>query len=128
MTDTSEKSKTEIENISEEQSEITFVFFPSDNPVYNEIKKVLGRVKVFKKPVNEEGVDKINIMVNNQIEFNNKYNNKEVKEIEIRRSRNFQGELVIEDYSELEKLNLRDIRSIDKVILKNLTQLQECTI
>jgi len=67
-------------------------------------------------------------MVNNQIEFNEKYNNKEVTEIEIRRSRNFQGELVIEDYSELEKLNLRDIRSIDKVILKNLTQLQECTI
>ena len=66
-------------------------------------------------------------MVNNQIEFNNKYP-KEVKEITIKRYRNFQGQLVIENYSELEKLNLRDIRSIDKITLKNLVQLQECTI
>jgi len=68
-------------------------------------------------------------MVNNQIEFNEKYNNnKEVEEIEIKRNRNFQGELVIEDYSELKKLYLRNIRSIEKITLKNLPQLQECTI
>lgn len=66
-------------------------------------------------------------MVNNQNEFNNQYS-KELKKIEIKRNRNFQGQLVIENYPELESLNLRDIRGIDKVILKNLTQLQECTI
>jgi len=66
-------------------------------------------------------------MVNNQIEFNNAYS-KETKKIEIRRNRNFQGDLLIENYLELETLNLRDIRSIDKVVLKNLPRLQECTI
>jgi hypothetical protein len=66
-------------------------------------------------------------MVNNQNEFNKKYS-KEVKKIEVKRNRNFQGRLVVEDYSELEILNLRDVRSIDKIILKNLPQLQECTI
>ena len=66
-------------------------------------------------------------MVNNQTEFNEKYP-KELKKIEIKRNRNFQGELVIEDYPELENLNLRDIRSIEKVTLKNLPQLQDCTI
>ncbi|CAG8438034.1 5992_t:CDS:10 [Scutellospora calospora] len=34
-------------------------------------------------------------------------------------------QIVIEDYPELEKLYLRDIKSIDKVTLKNLPQLQE---
>jgi len=67
-------------------------------------------------------------MVNNQIEFNEKFSNKEIKEIEITRNRNFQGELILEDYSELEKLNLRDVKTIDKIILKNLLRLQECTI
>jgi len=67
-------------------------------------------------------------MVNNQIEFNEKYNNKEVKEIEIKRNRNFQGELVIEGYSKLEKLNLRDIKNIDNITLRNLTKLQDCAI
>ena len=66
-------------------------------------------------------------MVSNQIEFNEK-NPKELKKIEIRRNRNFQGSLVVEDYPELENLNLRDIRSIEKLTLKNLSQLQECTI
>jgi len=67
-------------------------------------------------------------MVNNQNEFNEKYNNKEIKEIEIKRNRNFQGELVIEDYLELKSLNLRDVKSIEKITLKNLPQLQECAI
>ena len=67
-------------------------------------------------------------MVNNQKEFNEKYPNKEIKEIEIKRNRNFHGQLVIEDYSKLESLNLRDIRSIGKVVLRNLGELKECTI
>jgi len=67
-------------------------------------------------------------MVNNQEQFNEKYPNKETKEIEITRNRNFQGELIVEDYSELKTLNLREVKNIDKVILKNLVKLQECTI
>jgi hypothetical protein len=67
-------------------------------------------------------------MVNNQTEFNNKYTDKTITEVEIKRNRNFQGELIIEDYSELQKLNLRDIKSIEKIILKNLADLQEVTI
>jgi hypothetical protein len=66
-------------------------------------------------------------MVNNQNKFNNEYNNKKLKNIEFRREE-FQGQLVIEDYSELEHLNLRDIDSIDKVVLKNLLKLKECII
>jgi len=65
-------------------------------------------------------------MVNNQIEFDNKFS-KEEKEIKLKRE-DFQGKLVIEDYLNLEKLYLRDIKSIDKITLKNLPQLQECTI
>ena len=67
-------------------------------------------------------------MVNNQTEFNEKYNNKEVTEIELKYKTKFQGQLVIENYLELEKLCLQDVRSVDKVVLKNLTKLQECTI
>jgi len=67
-------------------------------------------------------------MVNNQKEFNEKYNSKEIKEIEIKRNRNFQGELTIEDYLELKNLNLRDVKSINKITLKNLFKLQGCTI
>jgi len=66
-------------------------------------------------------------MVNNQTEFNNKFNNKEVKEIKIE-DEDFGGQLVIEDYPDLEKLRLKEVDNIDKIILKNLTQLQECTI
>jgi len=66
-------------------------------------------------------------MVSNQNEFNNTHP-KGTKKIEIRRNRNFQGDLFIENYLELEILNLRDIRNIDKVVFKNLPQLQECTI
>jgi len=65
-------------------------------------------------------------MVNNQTEFDNKYP-KEVKEIKLKR-KEFTGQLVIEDYSELENLSLRDVKSVDQLILKNLTKLQECTI
>lgn len=67
-------------------------------------------------------------MVNNQTEFNEKFSNKELKEVEIKRNRSFQGELTIENYPDLEKLNLRDIKIIDKVILKKLPQLQEVAI
>jgi hypothetical protein len=67
-------------------------------------------------------------MVNNQNDFNEKYNCKEVKEIEIRRNRNFQGELIIENYSELENLNLKDVKNVDKIILKDLPRLRECAI
>ena len=67
-------------------------------------------------------------MVNNQTEFNNKYKTKEVKEIKIKDEYDFQGQLVITDYSNLEKLYLHDIDSVDKVTLKNLPQLQKCTI
>ena len=45
-------------------------------------------------------------MINNQIEFNEKYS-KEIKKIELRRNRKFEGQLVIESYSELESLSLR---------------------
>ncbi|CAG8567080.1 1308_t:CDS:2 [Ambispora gerdemannii] len=54
--------------------------------------------------------------------------NKEVTEIELKYKTKFQGQLVIENYLELEKLCLQDVRSVDKVVLKNLTKLQECTI
>jgi len=66
-------------------------------------------------------------MVNNQTEFNNKYP-KEVKEIKITDEYDFQGQLVIADYSNLEKLCLHDFDSIEKINLKNLPRLQECTI
>ncbi|CAI2168955.1 2372_t:CDS:2 [Funneliformis geosporum] len=59
-------------------------------------------------------------MVNNQNEFNEKFSNKKVKQIESLHNRSFQGELIIEDYSELKILNLREVTNIDKIILKNL--------
>ena len=67
-------------------------------------------------------------MVNNQKEFNEKYNNKEIEEIKIEDEYDFEGQLVIEGYPNLERLRLRDIDSIEKITLKNLPQLQECTI
>jgi len=68
-------------------------------------------------------------MVNNQTEFNKKYpKDKKEKQIRIREENNFQGQLVIEDYQDLEKLYLRGVKSVDKVTLRNLTRLQECTI
>ncbi|CAJ0748910.1 23178_t:CDS:2 [Entrophospora sp. SA101] len=61
-------------------------------------------------------------MVSNQTEFNNNYS-KKAKEIKIKR-KDFQGKLIIENYSELEKLYLYDIRKTDEIVLKNLSQLQ----
>ncbi|MEG7979019.1 MAG: hypothetical protein NY202_03860 [Mollicutes bacterium UO1] len=65
------------------------------------------------------------VKINNKDEFKNA---KQAEEIIIERNRNFKGQLVIKDYSELEKLHLRDVKKVDKIILKNLVQLQECTI
>jgi uncharacterized pyridoxamine 5'-phosphate oxidase family protein len=65
-------------------------------------------------------------MVNNQETFDKKYHKKR-KEIEFE-DKKFEGQLVIEDYPVLEFLYLQDIKNIDKVILRNLTQLQNCTI
>lgn len=66
-------------------------------------------------------------MVYNQTEFNKEYNNKEVKEIKID-CEDFEGQLVIEDYPNLETLSLKDSDVIEKITLKNLPQLQKCTI
>lgn len=65
------------------------------------------------------------VKINSKDELSNA---KQEKEIEIERNRNFKGQIVIEDYSELEKLYLRDVKKVDKITLKNLPQLQECTI
>jgi len=67
-------------------------------------------------------------MTNNKIDSFNGLNNKEIKEIEIEYENFEEKKLVIEDYSNLEKLYLQSIESIDKITLKNLPQLQECTI
>ena len=66
-------------------------------------------------------------MVNNQNEFNNTYP-KKTEEIEINYEEFEEKQLIIEDYSELEKLELREIDSIGEITLKNLTKLQKCTI
>ena len=66
-------------------------------------------------------------MVNIQNEFNNRFSETE-KEIEFE-YKNFQGQqLVIEDYSELESLYLLNNKNVDRVILRNLEQLEECEI
>jgi hypothetical protein len=66
-------------------------------------------------------------MVKNQIEFNEKCP-KESKEIEIENKKSFEGQLIVEDYPELRELYLHSVKNIEKITLKNLTQLQECTI
>lgn len=55
---------------------------------------------------------------------------KEHKEIELEYEKyeDPRRQLVIEGYPQLEKLCLMDVESIDKIVLKNLTQLQECEI
>jgi len=53
---------------------------------------------------------------------------KKEKQIKIREENNFKGQLVIEGYPELERLYLRRVKSIDKMVLKNLENLGECTI
>jgi len=65
------------------------------------------------------------VKVNNKNELSNI---KHEKEIKIERNRKFKGQLVIEDYPNLEKLHLRDVRKVDKITLKDLPQLQELTI
>jgi hypothetical protein len=65
-------------------------------------------------------------MANNQAEFNKEYS-KETEEIKIK-DEDFEGQLVIENYSELKRLYLQEVDSISKITLRNLTQLQECTI
>nr|CAG8443420.1 13416_t:CDS:2 [Entrophospora candida] len=64
-------------------------------------------------------------MVNNQIEFNKKYPIKGTKEIEITRNRNFQGPLVVEDYHDLEKLNLREVK---KLVIENCFQIKNLNV
>ncbi|MCE8163173.1 MAG: hypothetical protein I3273_02955 [Candidatus Moeniiplasma glomeromycotorum] len=66
-------------------------------------------------------------MVSNQIEFNEKYS-KEILEIKLKDEDFDEEQLVIENYLNLEKLYLRDIDSIGKIILKDLPKLKECTI
>jgi len=71
-------------------------------------------------------------MTNNKIsnfnELNNKENLEEIKEIKIGYKKFSDKQLVIENYSKLESLQLLKVNSIDKITLKNLTQLKECTI
>ena len=68
-------------------------------------------------------------MVKNQIEFNEKHpKEKKEKTIRIRDEKNFKGQLVVENYPNLKKLYLRGVKCVDKLILKDLTQLQECFI
>ncbi|WNE41189.1 MAG: hypothetical protein mread185_000646 [Mycoplasmataceae bacterium] len=60
--------------------------------------------------------------------FNKEYSNKEeTKKIEFKR-KNFQGQLVIESYPNLKELYLLNNKNMDKIILRNLEQLQECEI
>ncbi|CAG8504554.1 9730_t:CDS:2 [Ambispora gerdemannii] len=66
-------------------------------------------------------------MVKNQNEFNEKFNDKEIDEIEIKRKK-FEGQLIIKDYSKLEEIYLYNVSSIDKITLKDLPQLEKCTI
>jgi Leucine-rich repeat (LRR) protein len=66
-------------------------------------------------------------MVSSQTEFNNKYS-KEAKDIKLKNKDFKEKQLIVENYSSLERLYLRGIDSIDKVILSNLKQLEKCTI
>ena len=65
-------------------------------------------------------------MVNNQTEFSDKFT-KEAQKIELKYKK-FQGELIVEGYSELKNLYLKNVKNIDKITLKDLPQLQECII
>jgi len=66
-------------------------------------------------------------MINNQIEFNKQFT-KEIAEIKLKRKEFKDNFLTIEQYPNLEILNLRDVKNIKKIILKNLTKLKETTI
>jgi len=65
-------------------------------------------------------------MINNQETFDKNYPKKR-KEIEFE-DKKFEGQLVIEDYLELELLYFQNVKNVDKAILRNLIQLQDCTI
>jgi hypothetical protein len=67
-------------------------------------------------------------MVSNQTEFNEKYNDKEVTEIQLKNKDFEEKQLVIEDYPNLETLYLRGIDSLDTLIFRNLGKLQKFTI
>ena len=67
-------------------------------------------------------------MISNQNEFNKKYSDKEVKKIKITDEDFEESQLLITNYLDLKELCLKDIDSIDKVVLENLGQLQGCTI
>src|SRR5437764_11829513 len=67
-------------------------------------------------------------MVSNQTEFNEKYNNKEITEIQLKNKDFEEEQLIIADYPNLETLYLRGIDSLDKLTLRNLVKLQKCTI
>jgi hypothetical protein len=65
-----------------------------------------------------------------QEKFNKKYpktTKGEIK-VEYREYEDSQKQLIIKNYPELERLYFHDVQSIGKIILKNLPQLQECTI
>ncbi|PWU07021.1 MAG: hypothetical protein C5B43_00955 [Verrucomicrobia bacterium] len=65
-------------------------------------------------------------MIKNQVWFERNYC-EERKEINLKYE-DFQGQLLVEDYPQLERLYLRHIDSIEKITLRNLTKLKECTI
>src|SRR5207237_3365367 len=65
-------------------------------------------------------------MINNQKRFDKKFS-KEKKIIDFK-YKEFQGQLNIKDYSKLKEIYLLRVKSIDKITLRNLSQLQECTI
>jgi len=67
-------------------------------------------------------------MVSNQNEFNKKFNDKEIPEIQLKNEDFEEEQLVIADYPNLETLYLRGIDSLDKLVLQNLGKLQKCTI
>ncbi|CAI2162204.1 17139_t:CDS:2 [Funneliformis geosporum] len=64
-----------------------------------------------------------NNMVNNQIEFNKKFDDKKIDEIGLG-DEEFEGHLVIEDYLELKNLCLRDNEYIEEIVLRNLEKLE----
>jgi len=67
-------------------------------------------------------------MVNNQNDFNNKYSKEtEITEIKIEDA-DFQGQLDIKGYPDLENLRLQEVDYIEKITLQNLINLQTVII
>ncbi|MDR1670451.1 MAG: hypothetical protein LBR43_01825 [Spiroplasmataceae bacterium] len=65
-------------------------------------------------------------MTYNQEQINKEFT-KQIKEIELE-DENFEGNLIIENYSSLEKIYLQNIESIEQITLKDLPNLQEIAI